>query len=48
MEGRQVSRAGQSLMTYISGPEGQIDLKIGRTHDHKPTHKISSKSKTVM
>ena len=29
MEGRQVSRSGQSLMTSISGPEGQIDLKIG-------------------
>ena len=29
LEGRQVSRSGQSLMTSISGPEGQIDLKIG-------------------
>ena len=32
LEGRQVSRSGQSLMTSISRPEGQIDLKIGVTH----------------
>ena len=43
MESRQVSRSGQSLMTSISGSEGQIDLKIGRTQtrDPEPTHHIS-------
>ena len=40
LDGRQVSRSGQSLMTSISGPESQIDLKIGGTHDHKPIHQI--------
>ena len=32
MEGRQVSRSGQSLMTSVSGPESQIDLNITETH----------------
>ena len=32
MEGCQVSMSGQSLITSISGHEGQIDLKSGGTH----------------
>ena len=32
LEGRQVSKSGQSLMTSISGPEGQVNLNIGGTH----------------
>ena len=32
LEGCQVSRSGQRLMTYISGPESQIDLKYGGKH----------------
>ena len=32
LEGRQVSRSVQSLMTSISRPEGQVNLKIGGTH----------------
>ena len=28
LEGRQVSRSGQSLMTSISRPEGQVNLKL--------------------
>ena len=32
LEGSQVLRSGQSLMTSISGPEGQIDLNIGGTN----------------
>ena len=34
LEGHQVSRSGQSLMTSISGPECQIDINIGyEKHD---------------
>jgi len=32
LEGRQVSWLGQSLMTSISGHQGQIDLKFGGKH----------------
>ena len=43
---RQVLTSGQSLMTSISGPEGQIDLPIGGAHrivilnQHTKCHQI--------